>query len=71
MRKVALLVAIALGALGLGLPVFGNPPIEPAEPLIRLKAVTFEPLRGEPVLAPGRRHRALGARERGTYIVQL
>ena len=71
MRRVALLLAIALGALGLGLPVFGNPPIDPAEPLIRLKAATFEPLRGEPILAPGLRHRALGAHERGTSIVQF
>ena len=71
MRKVALLLAIALGALGLGLPASGSPPSGPVEPLIRLKAATFEPLRGEPALAPGLRHRALGPSERGTYIVQF
>src|SRR5512143_687678 len=71
MRKVALFLAIVLGALGLGLPVSGNPPSEPAGPLIRLKVATFEPSKGEPVLAPGLRHRTLAAQERGTYIVQF
>ena len=71
MRKVALLPAITVVALGIGLPATVAQKSSSAELAIRLKAVTFDPLRGEPNLAAGLRHRALGAGERGTYIVQF
>jgi subtilisin family serine protease len=71
MRTVALLPAIAIGPLGLGLPVAVAQRTATAELRIRLKAANFDPLRGEPALAAGLRHRGLGAAERGTYIVQF
>src|SRR5574341_488060 len=70
MRKLLVLRAITLGAVVLGVPAFGSS-IGAADQPIRLKAITFEPLRGEPALAPGLRHRALTPDERGTYIVQF
>ena len=70
MRKAALLSTVGLGALALGLPVLGSPPTDPAGQPIRLQVATFDPLLGEPALTSGLRQRALGAGERGVYIVQ-
>ncbi len=50
MRKSTFLSAIVLGALVLGLPASGNSQADPGEAPIRLKAGTFLPSRGEPVL---------------------
>jgi subtilisin family serine protease len=71
MRKVSLLPAITVAALGIGLPlaIAQNP--SPAGLPIRLKAATFDPIRGEPTLAAALRHQGLQATERGIYIVQF
>ena len=71
MRKVSLLPAITVAALGIGLPlaIAQNP--SPAGLPIRLKAATFDPMRGEPTLAAALRHPGPQAAERGTYIVQF
>ena len=72
MRRATLLAAIVVGAFGLGLPVSGDPPEGPAGLPIRLKTATFDPLlQGEPALSTGLRQRALGAHERGIYLVQF
>ena len=70
MAKVPVLPATFLGAVVLGLSVLAAPSWA-ADPPIRLKAATFDPTLGEPALAARLRHRALGAQERGTYIVQF
>ena len=71
MRKAGFLPAIAVAALGLGLPlaVAQNP--GPIGLPIRLKAATFDPLRGEPALRAALRHPGLQADERGIYLVQF
>ncbi len=70
MAKVPVLPATFLGAVVLGLSVLAAPSWA-ADPPIRLKAATFDPKLGEPALAARLRHRALGAQERGMYIVQF
>ena len=70
-RKVSLLTAITIAALGIGLPLAVAQHPSPAGLPIRLKAATFDPLRGEPALAPCCATRARGPPERGIYIVQF
>jgi serine protease AprX len=71
MRKVALLPAMTAAALGIGLPLALAQRTGPVELKVRLKAASFDPLRGEPALAGALRHRGLRSTERGTYIVQF
>jgi subtilisin family serine protease len=72
MRRSVLHAALALlaatAALSEAAATRGTPGNEAP---IRLQAATFLPSRGEPALPQGLRHRALGAAERGTYIVQF
>ncbi len=71
MRKAAFLPAIVLGALVSGLPASDSSQADPGEAPIRLKAGTFLPSRGEPVLPRSLQHRAIAPGQRGTYLVQF
>jgi len=72
MRRSILYAGLGLCSLALGLTATASAEGRRGEEApIRLKAGTFLPSRGEPALPRSLRHRAIGAHERGTYLVQF
>jgi subtilisin family serine protease len=72
MRRSVLRAAPALLAAAAALPAGAATRGAPGgESPIRLQVATFLPSRGEPAVPQSLRHRALGAAERGTFIVQF
>src|SRR5512139_1592891 len=73
MRSRVLSSGVLVATLAIG-PASGGPAQAQApgeEAPIRLKAGTFLPSRGEPAVPRSLRHRAVGAGQRTTWLVQL